>query len=92
MSSPIAKSTSPGLLDTTFFAFYHSLANPVRYIYKVYSSTEPIKTALYVSRAEYTMVAKEKKNTTTLSLQPCFVSCYTHSSEDFNGKNIPKNI
>ena len=36
----------------------------------------------------YTMVAKKTKNVTTLSLQRCFVSCYTHSSGDFNGKNI----
>ena len=34
------------------------------------------------------MVAKQKKNATTLSLQCCFVSCYTQSSGDLNGKNI----
>ena len=48
-------------------------------IYEVYSSTDPIKSAQYVSRAEYSMVAKEKK-----TLQ----RCYTHSSGDFNVKNI----
>ena len=36
----------------------------------------------------YTRLAKEKKNATTLSLQRCFVTCYTHSSGDSNGKNI----
>lgn len=30
-------------------------------IYEVYSSTDPIKSAQYVSRAEYSVVAKEKK-------------------------------
>ena len=44
----------------------------------------PSPGSLYI----YTRVAKEKKNATTLSLQRCFVTCYTHSSGDFNGKNI----